>query len=72
MNLNVVDVPDPEGGFVAWLAEMPSVQTQGETLAETKENLRDALQLSLEYLREKSAKMETSNSLREPFDVVVK
>ncbi len=54
MKLTAVYEPAEEGGYVAWLEEMPGVQTQGETLAEAKENLRDALQLSLDYLREKA------------------
>ena len=51
MKFTAVYEPAAEGGYVAWLEEMPSVQTQGETLAEAKENLLDAFQLSLEYLR---------------------
>ncbi len=31
-------------GYVAWVEEIPGVNTQGETKLETKENLRDALQ----------------------------
>ncbi len=53
MKFTAVYEPASEGGYVAWLEEMPSVQTQGETLAEAKENLLDAFQLSLEYLRER-------------------
>ena len=44
-----VYVPVAEGG-----EEMPGVQTQGETLAEAKENLLDAFNPSLEYLRDKA------------------
>jgi len=46
--------PVAEGGYVAWLEEMPGVQTQGETLAEAKENLLHAFNPSLEYLRDKA------------------
>lgn len=69
MNLTAVYEPAEEGGYVAWLEEMPGVQTQGETLAEAKENLRDALQLSLDYLREKAREKESPDTVREPFDV---
>lgn len=50
MILTAVYVPVVEGGCVAWLEEMPGVQTQGETLAEAEENLLDAFNPSLEYL----------------------
>ena len=54
MNFTAVYEPVAEGGYVAWLEEMPGVQTQGETLAEAKENLLHAFNLSLEYLRDKA------------------
>lgn len=38
-----------EGEFyVAWIEEIPGVNTQGKTLKEAKENLKDALRLILE------------------------
>jgi len=46
MKLTAVYEPAAEGGYVCWLEEMPSVQTQGETLEEARANLQDALQLS--------------------------
>ena len=54
MNFTAVYEPVAEGGYVAWLEEMPGAQTQGETLAEAKENLLDAFNPSLEYLRDKA------------------
>ena len=54
---------------MAWLEEMPGVQTQGETLAEAKENLLDAFLLSLDYLREKARKVESPQSVRETFEL---
>ena len=35
------------GRYVAYIKEIPGVNTQGRTLAETRENLEDALQLIL-------------------------
>lgn len=35
----------------AWVEEIPGVNTQGETLAEAKENLKDALLLTIETNR---------------------
>ncbi len=54
MKLTAVYQPADEEGFIAWLVEMPGVRSQGETLKDAKENLRDALQVSLDYLREKA------------------
>lgn len=69
MKFTAIYEPAAEGGYVAWLEEMPGVQTQGETLAEAKENLRDALRLSLEYLREKARQAESPGCVRETFEV---
>ncbi len=37
-----------EGGYVSFVAELPGANTQGETLAETRENLQEAIALILE------------------------
>jgi predicted RNase H-like HicB family nuclease len=42
----------PEGGFIAFVEEIPGANTQGETLAEARENLREAVELILEANRE--------------------
>jgi predicted RNase H-like HicB family nuclease len=43
-----VFVDSPEGGFSAYIKEVSGVNTQGETIAEAKENLMDALRFVLE------------------------
>ena len=48
---------------------MPGVQSQGETVEEARANLIDALQLSLEYLREKARQESLPRSLREPLEI---
>lgn len=53
MNLTAVYVQDGEW-IVAWLEEIPGVHTQGKTMEEASENLRDALALMLEVQREDS------------------
>ena len=40
-----------EGGFVAYVEELPGANTQGETLEEARANLREAVQLVLEANR---------------------
>ena len=47
-HLTAVYLPAAEGGFVAYIPEIPDVASQGETLAEAQENLLDALELTLE------------------------
>jgi predicted RNase H-like HicB family nuclease len=41
----------PEGGYVAFVEELPGANTQGETLDEARENLREAVTLILESNR---------------------
>lgn len=38
--------------FVAWIEEIPGVNTQGKTMRETKENLKEAVRLIIETNRE--------------------
>lgn len=45
-----------EGGYTARCIELPQVHTEGETLKELKKNMRDALNLALDYLKEKAEK----------------
>ena len=47
------EIPDNEGGgYVAYVEELPGAITQGDTLEEARENLRDAIELLLEANRE--------------------
>jgi predicted RNase H-like HicB family nuclease len=43
MQLTAVFVHVPEGGFVAFVEELPGANTQGATLEEARENLREAV-----------------------------
>ena len=40
------------GGYMGYVEEVPGAITEGETLEETRENLKDALQLMLEANRD--------------------
>lgn len=44
--------PEDGGGYVAWVQELPGANTQGDTLEEARENLKDAVQGLLEVNRE--------------------
>ncbi len=41
----------PEG-YIGWVEELPGANTQGGTLEETRENLKEAVELVLEANRE--------------------
>ena len=45
-----------EGGYVARCIELPQVHTEGETLREVRKNMREALNLALDYLEDKAKK----------------
>lgn len=48
--------------FVGWVEEIPGVNTQGKTIAEARQNLREALLLVLESNRESARSYETTHS----------
>lgn len=45
---SAVYIEVPEGGFAAYVEEIPGVNSQGETLDEARSNLKEALQLVIE------------------------
>jgi len=47
LELTAVFRKAPEGGYVAFVEELPGANTQGETLDEARENLREAVELIL-------------------------
>lgn len=61
-----------EGGYLAYVEEIPGANSQGETLDEARENLRDAITLLLEAnrdLAEKSLHQRRARALRETWTV---
>jgi predicted RNase H-like HicB family nuclease len=51
MQLTAAFIEVPEG-YVAFVEELPGANTQGDTLEEARENLREAVELVLEANRE--------------------
>jgi predicted RNase H-like HicB family nuclease len=51
MQLTAVFIEVPEG-YVAFVEELPGANTQGDTLEEARENLREAVAMVLEVNRE--------------------
>ena len=54
-----------EGGYVGYVAELPGANTQGETLEEVRENLKEAVALLIECYREEAEKNLTGESMKE-------
>ena len=47
---------EKEGGFSGQCLEIPSAISQGESIEELKQNMKEAIQLSIEYLEDKAKK----------------
>ena len=52
----VVILEDEGGGYVAIVPELPGCHTQGDSLDEVMENVREAIELYLETLSEEEKK----------------
>jgi predicted RNase H-like HicB family nuclease len=72
LNITAVFVEVPEGGFAAYVEEIPGVNTQGETLDEAKFNLKEALTMVLETNKILSQKNYTQGykSIRESVELI--
>jgi len=57
--------------YLGWVEEIPGVNTQGKTLKETKENLREALLLIIETNRFINKAKAGKKILREPLTISV-
>jgi predicted RNase H-like HicB family nuclease len=68
MKLTAVFEPAKEGGYTCFVEEVPAAISQGETLAEAKANLLDALKLVLACQRELAEKELSPNAVREPLE----
>ena len=70
MELTAVFIQVPEG-YVAFVEEIPGANTQGATLEEARENLREAVAMVLEANRELSEKSLAGQTVtKEPFALV--
>ena len=68
MKLTAVFEPAKEGGYSCFVEEVPAAISQGDTLAEAKANLMDALKMVLECQRELAEQVLSPNAVREPFE----
>lgn len=69
MKVTAVFEPAREGGFTCFVEEIPAAISQGETLAEAKANLLDALKLVLECQRELAEKNLSPGAVRESIEL---
>ena len=70
MQLTAVFMQVPEG-YIGFVEELPGANTQGDTLEEARENLREAVELVLEANRELAERSLTGQSvIREPFELL--
>jgi predicted RNase H-like HicB family nuclease len=69
MSLTAVFMQVPEG-YIAFVEELPGANTQGATLEEARENLREAVMLVMEANRELAEKSLVGQEvLREPLEI---
>jgi predicted RNase H-like HicB family nuclease len=69
MTFTAVFMPVPEG-YIGFVEEIPGANSQGETLDEVRENLREAVQLVLEANRELVEQALIGQKVeREPFEL---
>ena len=65
LNFSVILEPDPSGGYVVSCPELPGCYSQGETVEEALQNIKEAILLTLEDL------MESKEPIPEPRQVLV-
>lgn len=53
---DVIILEDESGGYVAFVPSLPGCHTQGDTLQELMDNVKEAVELYLETLNEKERK----------------
>jgi predicted RNase H-like HicB family nuclease len=70
MKLTAVFRKVPEG-YIGFVEELPGANTQGKTLEEARENLREAVELVLQANRSLAQESvgEEGDVIREPFEV---
>jgi len=69
-NRVVAFLPLATWGYIGFVEEIPGANSQGDTLDEVRENLREAVQLVLEANRELAEQALIGQKVeREPFDL---
>lgn len=63
IKMTAIFEPCEEGGYLAYIEEIPGINSQGETIEEAKENLTDAINLMFEE-RRKNVSKESDNKIK--------
>ncbi len=58
MKLTSIIIKGKDGYLIGQIKELPSIVTQGKTMEEVKDNLKDALELYLEDIRSEKPDIE--------------
>ena len=61
--------PQRTGWFVGWVEEIPGTITHGRSLAECRENLKEALQLMIETHRDEARQGLDSSCIQESIEI---
>jgi predicted RNase H-like HicB family nuclease len=70
-NYHTIIRPEPNGWYVGWVEEVPGTITQGHSLQECRDNLRDSLQLMLETHRDEARLGMCGNCILESIEIEV-
>ena len=63
--------PEPNGWFVGWVEEVPGAISQGRSLAECRQNLRDSLELLVETHRDEARVCLDPSCIQEAIEIEV-
>jgi predicted RNase H-like HicB family nuclease len=70
LKLTAVFQEAEEGGYIAFIEELPGVNTQGDTLDEAKTNLLEAMYIVMDTRRMLSAEeLKNTRFIKEQFDL---
>jgi predicted RNase H-like HicB family nuclease len=61
--------PQRTGWFVGWVEEIPGTITHGKSLAECRENLREALQLMIDTHRDEARRALDPSCIQEAIEI---
>src|SRR5688500_11474251 len=63
--------PEPNGWLVGWVEEIPGTISQGRSLDECRQNLRDSLELVLETHRDEARLCLDGNCIQETIEIEI-
>jgi predicted RNase H-like HicB family nuclease len=58
-------------GYVGYIAELPGANTQGRTIEETRENLKEAVAMVLQANRDRALSELDASAIREEIKILV-